>query len=121
MKTRLCAALTAVVVVVGPLSTAGPARADNSNSNTNNNDVTNVGDASDGDGSTDENTAWPPTDLDWPPGDLLKSDNGTSSGGGAKSSASVPIVMPAGEVAPETSDPPGAREPTKPIVAVDAP
>ncbi|MDT5091875.1 MAG: hypothetical protein QOH60_1238 [Mycobacterium sp.] len=114
MNRAFCIGLAGLLVVAA-LGLAAPASADNSNSNTNNNDVTQVGDGSNSSGeTTDENTAWPPTDLDWPPSDLLKADDTEKSG---KSSA-PPIVMPAGQTAPQKSDTSTTTTPkAKPIVA----
>ena len=113
----LCALLLAAVIA---LVVAAPAGADNSNSNTNNNDVTQVGgnDGSNGSGdsSTDEDTAWPPTGLDWPPSDLLKKADSDTNG----KSASAPIVMPAGQTAPK-SDTPSTTPKAKPIVVAGSP
>jgi hypothetical protein len=55
------------------LAPPGVASADNANTNTNNNDVTNLGDPSDMFARPNENTDWPPADLSWPPNDVTNS------------------------------------------------
>lgn len=76
-----------IVTVVVALLSSGVAAADNSNTNTNNNDVTNLGDPSNGAGVS-ETGNWPPTDLSWPPADIMT--GGGENGG--HSSAETPIV-----------------------------
>jgi hypothetical protein len=119
MKKNVRLALAVLLATVIAMAVAGPARADNSNSNTNNNDVTQVGggDGDDSSQTTDEDTAWPPTGLDWPPSDLLKKDDSDKSG----KSSSPPIVMPAGQATPPRSDSPSTTPKVKPIVVAGSP
>jgi hypothetical protein len=114
-----------VLVAVVALGSAGTARADNSNSNTNTNDVTNIGDGSDTSGaSSNEKTSWPPTDVGWPPKDVMNADNGETGGNTNNAnnrSGATAIVMPRGQPAPTDTATPSTPETTKPIVPVAAP
>jgi hypothetical protein len=123
MNICLRAAVAPVIVAVVALAPAGAASADNSNSNTNNNDVTDV-DGSDTSGSSsDENTDWPPTDLGWPPKDVMNADNGEtgSNKNNNDRSATTPIVTPLGQPGPTDTATPSTPETTKPIVPVSSP
>ena len=113
-------AVAGVVAAAVALAPAGVASADNSNSNTNTNDVTNLGgDGFAGIGSGNENTNWPPTDLGWPPKEILGGGESENGGNQGRESASTPIVMPTGQSPPtETASTP---EPAKPIVGVSSP
>lgn len=118
-------AVAAMAAAVLALASAGAASADNSNSNTNNNDVTQLGsmDASDSSGAS-EKTNWPPTDLGWPPQEVMAGGVGDS--GGKKSndnggSASKPIVMPDGQSAAASEATPTTSETAKPIVPAGSP
>lgn len=123
MSTGLRVAAAAVIAAAVGRASAGAASADNSNNNTNTNDLTNVdGDYSTGATSSGENTNWPPTDLSWPPKDIMNS--GADETGGSKghdSSAATPIVMPLGQPIPADTAAPSTSETPKPIVPVNTP
>jgi hypothetical protein len=124
------AGLVAAAVALAP---AGVASANNSNSNSNTNDVTQYGpdDFSAGAGSASESTNWPPTDLGWPPKEILgggENESGGNETSGTTSSgneaASVPIVMPSGQ-SPQAPQGPthtaGTSETAKPIIDASSP
>ena len=114
-----------VVAAAVALAPAGVASADNSNSNTNTNDVTQVGGGDFSAGAGNENTNWPPTDLGWPPKEILgggvNENGGTETSGnnkGRSQPASAPIVMPSGQSPPEPTQTPSTTEAARPIVGV---
>ena len=114
------AAVIAVAVAVG---TAGTANADNSNSNTNNNDVTQQGGPGGGsDSGGSEKTSWPPTDLGWPPNEVMSGgvDSGNKKGNENESSSSTPIVTPGGPATPAVAAGTSTEETPKPIVPANA-
>jgi hypothetical protein len=113
-RVPVAGAITALVA----LAAAGAASADNSNSNSNTNDVTSIGNPNYGSNTGSEKTNWPPTDLGWPPKEIMSSGNNETNGNkGNESSAATPIVMPVGQPAltPSTTEAP------KPIVPVNSP
>jgi hypothetical protein len=122
MSSRWQAAVAAVVAAGVAVATAGAASADNSNSNTNNNDVTQPA-SLDGFGASSgatEKTNWPPTDLSWPPTEVMNGgvgESGNKKGNETESSSTTPIVIPAGQTASTT----GTEEAPKPIVPVNTP
>lgn len=67
--------------------------------------------------------SWPPTSVDWPPSQSASSTSGSSAGGGGSHAATVPIVMPDGQTAPQAQKPTGDSTGTSasPIVPVGAP
>jgi hypothetical protein len=128
MSTARRLAVAGVVAAAVALAPAGVARADNNNSNTNTNDVTQLGGVDFSAGAVaDESTNWPPTDLGWPPREILsggENENGvneTSGNNGRNESAPTPIVMPAGQSPPTQMETPSTPEPAKPIVGVSSP
>jgi hypothetical protein len=119
MNNTLRAAVAAAAVAVVALASAGPTSADNSNSNTNTNDVTNLGGGG-GAGATSgtESTNWPPTDLSWPPSNVMNGDLASKDKG---NSEPTQIVMPLGQPAPTMTATPTTTETTKPIVPAGTP
>ncbi len=107
-----------MAAAVVALASAGAASADNSNSNSNNNDVTNVVGSAVTGRPSNENANWPPTDLSWPPNEIMNSGAGESDGN--DSSGSTPIVMPTGQPAPTKTATPSTQQ-AQPIVPVNTP
>ncbi|HEX3547640.1 MAG TPA: hypothetical protein VHU62_13835 [Mycobacterium sp.] len=118
MNNTLRAAVAAAAVAVVALASAGPTSADNSNSNTNTNDVTNLGGGGAGATSGTESTNWPPTDLSWPPSNVMNGDLASKDKG---NSEPTQIVMPLGQPAPTMTATPTTTETTKPIVPAGTP
>jgi hypothetical protein len=118
-------AVTGLVAAAVALASAGAASADNSNNNANTNDVTSIGNPSLGNTSGSEKTNWPPTDLGWPPKEIMSgADNenvGNSGNKGNDNSAATPIVMPVGQAPPAPTAGPSTTETPKPIVPVSSP
>jgi hypothetical protein len=121
------AGLVAAAVALAP---AGVASANNSNSNSNTNDVTQFGpdDFSAGAGSSSESTNWPPTDLGWPPKEILGGGENESGGNetsgrtnGRDEPASAPIVMPSGQSPQEPTHTPSTSAAAKPIIDASSP
>jgi len=125
MSTGRRLAVAGVVAVAVALAPAGIASADNNNNNTNTNDVTQNGGADFSAGSSNENTNWPPTDLGWPPKEILTGGESENENGGNNNgrneSASAPIVMPSGQSPPEPTHTSSRSEAPKPIVDVSSP
>jgi hypothetical protein len=128
MSTVRRLAVAGVVAAAVALAPAGVANADNSNSNTNTNDVTQVGGGDFSAGAGNENTNWPPTDLGWPPKEILgggeNENGGTQTSGnnrGRNEPASAPIVMPSGQTPPTPTETPNAPEAARPIVGISSP
>jgi len=111
-----------LVAAVVALASAGAASADNNNNNSNTNDVTSIGNPSLGNTSGSEKTNWPPTDLGWPPKEIMSSGSSETNGNkGNESSAATPIVMPVGQPAATPTAEPSTTETPKPIVPVNSP
>jgi hypothetical protein len=111
---RRVATVAGIVAVVVALASPGVASADNSNTNTNNNDVTNIGDPSNMAPQSNGDTTWPPAGLSWPPNDTM------NSGGENGRAAAPPIVLPTGEPAPtEAATANTSPLASKPIVPVN--
>lgn len=128
MSTGRRLAVAGVVAAAVALAPAGVASADNSNSNTNTNDVTQVGGGDFSAGAGNENTNWPPTDLGWPPKEILgggeNENGGTETSGnnnGRNAPASAPIVMPSGQSPPQPTRSASTSEASKPIVDASSP
>ena len=128
MSTGRRLAVAGVLAAAIALAPTGVASADNSNSNTNTNDVTQVGGGDFSAGAGNENTNWPPTDLGWPPKEILgggvNENGGTETSGnnkGRNQPASAPIVMPSGQSPPTQTPTPTTSEPAKPIVGISSP
>ncbi|MBV9514071.1 MAG: hypothetical protein JO280_08550 [Mycobacteriaceae bacterium] len=122
VRGAVAAAATAAVA----LACAGAANADNSNNNNNNNDVTNIGGSSATDSSANENVMWPPTDLSWPPQQILNAgeggnDNGNDNAKSNNKTPATPIVLPVGQSAPAATAAPSTSEAPTPIVPVATP
>jgi hypothetical protein len=111
-------ALAGIVAVVFALASPGVANADNSNNNTNTNDVTQIGNPSNGFPEPNENTNWPPTGSSWPPAEIT---NGGGENGGTVGTTATPIVMPMGEPAPTEAATASTSEAEKPIASVNTP
>jgi hypothetical protein len=115
-------AVTGLVAAVVALASAGAASADNSNNNANTNDVTSIGNPSLGSTSGSEKTNWPPTNMGWPPNEIMNSNGNQNEGNkGPENSPATPIVMPVGQPAPEPTATPSTTETPKPIVPVSSP
>ena|ERR1700739_1455856 len=127
MSTGRRLAAAGVVAAAVALAPAGVASADNNNSNTNTNDVTQVGGGDFGGAGASENTNWPPTDLGWPPKEILSSNESENGGTeitgsrGRNELAPTPIVMPSGQTPPTPTETPNAPEAVRPIVGISSP